>query len=264
MTIPSYSIAIQTYQYRFDSYFKVLLANVHRQRPNAEKVIFVNGQHNEPFNENYRKGMTQYVTNFPNTFLVMSPFMRGCSFMWNTSVNYTSNDYTLILSDDVLFTDGFFDDFEAMLEQNHNHGDESFQINTHWGHFCIYRKDMTDKNRVGYFDERLIGFGEEDGDWMWRFQNRYNRHMRKYITSKILFNTDNICEPGRNTRTHSGTKYSAYNKEFWNQKMEYDPIGTNDVCGYHDPKHTFKLREGMDTPEMYPGETWFRNNIDKL
>ena len=88
--------------------------------------------------------------------------------------------------------------------------------------------------------------------------------MRKYITSKILFNTDNICEPGRNTRTHSGTKYSAYNKEFWNQKMEYDPIGTNDVCGYHDPKHTFKLREGMDTPEMYPGETWFRNNIDKL
>ena len=264
MPIPSYSIAIQTYQYRFDSYFKVLLANVHRQRPNIEKVIFVNGQHNQPFDENYRKGMTQYVSNFPNTFLVMSPFMRGCSFMWNTSVNYTSNDYTLVLGDDILFTDGFFDDYEAMLEHNRTLGDESFRINSHWGHFCIYRKDMTDKDRVGYFDERLIGFGEEDGDWMWRFQRRFNRNMRNFSTSKLLWNSDNDCQPGKNTKTHSGTKYSAYNREFqFGQKMELDPNGTNNACGAY-ANSPQKLREGMDTPDMYPGETWFRDNINKL
>ena len=262
--IPSYSITIQTYQYLFDSYFKALLANAHRQRPNIEKVIFVNGQHNQQFDENYRKGMTQYVSNFPNTFLVMSPFMRGCSFMWNTSINYTSNDYTLVLSDDISFTDGFFDDFEKILEHNHNLGDESFRINTHWGHFCIYRKDVTDKNRVGYFDERLIGFGEEDGDWMWRFQRKFNRHMRNFGTPKLLSNTDNDCQPGKNTRTHSGTKYSAYNKEFqFGQKMDIDPNGTNNACGVYGNSPQ-KMREGMDTPDMYPGETWFRNNIDKL
>ena len=268
MTIPSYSIAIQTYQYRFDSYFKGLLANVHRQRPNVEKVIFVNGQNKEPFNENYRKEMLQYATNFPNTFLVMSPFMRGCSFMWNTSVNYTSNDYTLVLGDDILFTDGFFNDFEAILEHNHTMGDESFRINSHWGHFCIYRKDMTDKNRVGYFDERLIGFGEEDGDWMWRFQNRFNRHMRNFHTPKLLWSCDTSCQPGRNTKPlkidGKDTKYSAYNSAFqFGQKMELDPNGTNNACGAY-ANSPQKLREGMDTPDMYPGETWFRNNIDKL
>jgi hypothetical protein len=228
-----------------------------------EKVIFVNGQNKEAFDENYRKGMLQYITNFPNTFLVMSPFMRGCSFMWNTSVNYTSNDYTLILSDDVIFTDGFFDDFEAILEHNHSQGDESFRINSHWGHFCIYRNDLIDKNRVGYFDERLLGFGEEDGDWMWRFQKTFNRHMRNFVTPKLLYNSDNSCQPGKNTKTHSGSKYSAYNKDFmYMQKMEPDPNGKIDACGCMVPPQ--KLREGMDTPDMYPGETWFRNNIDKL
>lgn len=264
MTIPSYSITIQTYAYRFDSYFKSLLAKIHRQRPNIEKVIFVNGQNKEPFNEDYRRGMMQYASNFQNTFLVMSPFMRGCSFMWNTCVNYTSNEYVLVMGDDVLILDGFFDEFEAMLSHNRTLGDESFRINWHWGHFCVWRNDMIDPNRVGYFDERLIGFGEEDGDWMWRFQNKFNRHMRNYTTDKLPFNTDNSCSPGKNTKTHSGTKYSAFNRHFqFEQKMEPDIGGSNNACGVYG-NNPQKIRSGMETPNMYPGETWYRANIHNL
>jgi hypothetical protein len=263
MIKPTYSITIQTYVHRFDSYFKTLLANVHRQRPTVEKFVFVNGQHKERFSEDYRRGVMQYVSAFPNTFLATSPFMRGCSFMWNTSINYTSNDYILILSDDVTPLDGFFDDFEAMLEHNHKHGDESFRINSHWGHFCIWRKDVTDPNRVGYFDERLIGFGEEDGDWMWRFENKFKRHMRNYGTPRLPYNSDNACMPGKNTKTHGNSKYSLFNKEFmYGQKMEPDPSGTNQACGCMSVPH--KTRAGMDTPDMYPGETWYRNNIQNL
>ena len=261
---PSYSIGIQTYVYRFDSYFKPLLARVHRQRPNVEKVVFVNGQHKEPFSEQYRKDMMQYASNFQNTFLVMSPIFRGCSFMWNTSINYTSNHYTLILSDDVIVLDGFFDEFENMLKQNHELGDESFRINWHWSHFCIHRNDVIDKNRVGFFDERLLGLGEEDGDWMWRFQNKFGRHMRNYTTDKLPFNSDNSCLPGKNTKTHSGTKYSAFNRDFeFNKKLEFDVGGSNNACGVYTDSPQ-KLREGMETPNMYPGETFYRKNIDQL
>lgn len=70
MTVPSYSITIQTYVYRFDTYFKSLLANIHKQRPNIEKVVFVNGQHNEQFSEDYRRDMMQYASCFPNTFFL--------------------------------------------------------------------------------------------------------------------------------------------------------------------------------------------------
>jgi hypothetical protein len=263
MEKPTYSIAVQTYVYRFDSYFKVLLANLHRQRPSVEKVIFVNGQNNEPFSEDYRRGMLNYASNFPNTYLVMSPFMRGCSFMWNTSVNFTSHDYTLILSDDTIFKDGFFDDFEKMLVENRTQSDESFRINYHWGHFCVYRKDMTDPSRVGYFDERLIGFGEEDGDWMWRFENRFGRHMRNYLTPNLLYNCDEKCLPGKNTKTKPNSKYTAYNTHFmFGMKMEEDPTGTNKACGCM--ATPFKTRTGMETPHMYPGETWFRENRHEL
>lgn len=263
MSVPTYSITIQTYVYRFDSYFKSLLSEIHRQRPEIEKLVFVNGQHKEPFREDYRSGMMKYVSDFQKTYLVMSPFMRGCSFMWNTSINYTSGDYVLVLSDDVMVKDGFFEDFEAMLSHNHELGDESFRINSHWGHFCIWRNDVLDPNRVGFFDERLIGFGEEDGDWMWRFENKFKRHMRNYGTKNLPYNTDNTFLPGKNTRTHSGTKYSAFNREFmFTEKMEPDPQGSNTACGVYNPPH--KTREGMSTPVMYPGEVWYRNNIDKL
>jgi glycosyltransferase involved in cell wall biosynthesis len=264
MTLPSYSITIQTYVHRFEPYFKPLLARVHKQRPNIEKLVFVNGQHKEKFDDGYRREILQYASYFSNTFLLMSPIVRGCAFMWNNSINYTSSEYVLVLSDDVIILDGFFDEFEAMLAKNHELGDESFRINYHWGHFCIYRQDVLDKdNRVGYFDERLIGFGEEDGDWMWRYQDRYNRHMRNYLTDKLPYNTDEKCLPGKNTRTHSDTKYSAFNREFMGTKLEHDPTGTNDGCGIS-RGFALKLKPGMQTPNFYPGENWYRENIDKL
>lgn len=268
MKIPSYSITIQTYVYRFEPYFKPLLAEVHRQRPDVEKVVFVNGQHKEKFHEDYRKSMMQYASEFQNTFLLMSPIVRGCAFMWNNCINYSSGEYVLVISDDVIIYDGFFDEFEQMLAYNHQHGDESFRINYHWGHFCIYRKDVMDsENGVGYFEERLIGFGEEDGDWMWRYQNRHNRHMRNYTTNKLPFHTDNTCLPGKNTRPlklgDTDSKYSAFNREFMESKMEHDPTGTNDGCGIS-RGFALKLKPGMETPNYYPGEKWYRENIHRL
>lgn len=265
MKIPSYSVTIQTYVYRFEPYFKPLLARVHKQRPNVEKVVFVNGQHKEKFDETYRRDMLQYASYFSNTFLLMSPIVRGCAFMWNNCINYTSSDYVLVISDDVIINDGFFDEFEMMLAKNHELGDESFRINYHWGHFCIYRQDVLDmQNRVGYFDERLIGFGEEDGDWMWRYQERYNRHMRNYLTDKIPYNCDENCLPGKNTRTHSNSKYSAFNREFMESKMEHDPNGTNNGCGIH-RDYTPRVKDGMILiPDLYPAERWYRENIHKL
>jgi glycosyltransferase involved in cell wall biosynthesis len=269
MKIPSYSITIQTYVHRFEPYFKPLLARVHKQRPNIEKLVFVNGQHKEKFDETYRREMLQYASYFSNTFLLMSPIVRGCSFMWNNSINYTSGKYVLVLSDDVIILDGFFDEFEAMLAKNHELGDESFRINYHWGHFCIYRQDVLDKdNRVGYFDERLIGFGEEDGDWMWRYQDRYNRHMRNYLTDKLPYNTDEKCLPGKNTRPlklgDKDSKYSAFNREFMESKMENDPNGTNNGCGIH-RDYTPRLKAGMEiVQDLYPGERWYRENIHRL
>jgi hypothetical protein len=264
MTTPKYSITIQTYVHRFDTYFKKLLERVHNERPNIEKFIYVNGQHMEPFSEKYRRDILQYISQFPNTFVVMSPFMRGCSHMWNTSINNTSEDYIFMMSDDTIHHDGFFDHFEQMLEHNHKLGDESFRINSHWSHFCIWRKDVTDPTRVGYFDERLIGFGEEDGDWMLRFDQRFDRNMRNYSTDKLVFNADDKCLPGKNTKTWGGTKYTAFNRHFmYSVKWDHDPTRDgNPVMSLSWTGH--KLRPGMETPNMYPGETWFRENQDKM
>ena len=87
--------------------------------------------------------------------------------------------------------------------------------------------------------------------------------MRNYTTDKLPFNSDNACLPGKNTKTTESGKYSSFNRDFQlSKKLEPDlsPNGVDGGC-YSPPQ---KLKEGMETPDMYPGETFYRENIDKL
>ena len=47
----SYTIGFMTYEHRFHSHFMPLFTEIHRQRPDVEKVVFFNGQYKENFNQ---------------------------------------------------------------------------------------------------------------------------------------------------------------------------------------------------------------------
>ncbi len=279
MTIPSYSIAISTHVYRFEKYFKPLMNAISRMRPDVDKVIFVNGQHKKEFNQQYRKEIMHFCSLCPRTYVVMTPIVRGCSFMWNTAINFTNTDYVLNLGDDIMVNDGFFEDYENALVEKRNTGNISFRINT-WGfaHFSIYRKDIYD---VGYFDERLLGFGEEDGDWWWRFETTKKKVLPVVYLDKIVHLCDASPTNSEHMRVEKATgwnKYSMFNQEWlWNYKYEEmsDPStddpnrpshsGYTDMGPYtHHKKFPVRLRIGAETPNYYPAEKWYRDNIDKV
>lgn len=262
---PAYSIAIQTFVYRFDQYFKPLLAELDRQAPAVTKVVFVNGQHSEPFDQKYRADMLAYLAQFPNTYPIVSPIVRGCAFMWNTCFNFTDTPVILNLNDDVTIEPGFIAEYQQLLAQMPN---ESFTINN-FGSASIHRQDLFD---IGYFDERLLGFGEEDGDWIWRWIARRGRGIARFHTGALTNHSQPAPTDSKNMRKHSG-KYSLFNRE-WLFSAKYEEATRSDGSDGSDAGNgashagvfdaPMRLRPGSETPDFYPAEKWYRDNRHRL
>ena len=265
MNPPTYSIAITTFVHRLEKYYKPLMNTLSRMRPNIDKIVFVNGQHKKDFDQDYRREIMRFSSLCPRTYLVMSPIVRGCSFMWNTSFNFTNTDYILTLNDDLVIHDGFFEDFEAMLAHNAQTGHESFRINYSFSHFCVYMKDLFD---VGYFDERLLGFGEEDGDWLWRWEVGKGRPMRCYGTRGIVNCIDMAATNSENMVKHDegGGKYSAFNRKFVLDTLYEFPNPTDPTRPAHAGLYgrPAQMRVGAEPPRYYPAEKWYRDHINEV
>lgn len=256
---PSYSIAIQTFVYRFEQDFVGLLADLHRQAPEVTKIVFVNGQHREPFSQTYRRAVLNYISEFPNTYPIVSPIVRGCAFMWNTCCNFTDTTFILNLNDDVKIFPGFARDYACMMEQVPG---ESFLIHG-FSAISIHRSDLFE---IGYFDERLLGFGEEDGDWTWRWLEKRGRPIRRFHPGTLLHHSEPRETDSKNMRKFSG-KYSAFNREWiYSSKYELAPRVVRVDAAIHQGMFDApaQLREGGETPSYYPAERWYRENVHRL
>jgi hypothetical protein len=258
----SYSIAIQTFVHRFDKYFKPLMKTLSDMRPDVDKVVFVNAQHKTGLDPKYRKDILQFASECPRTYLIMTPMVRGLAYMWNMCFNHTNTPYVVNFNDDITVLDGFFDHYEKMLEYQASAGHESFRINGSFSHFSVYRDDLF---KVGYFDERLLGFGEEDGDWLWRWEVANGRTMRVFGTDRLVNHIDSASTNSENMVKYEG-KYSKFNSD-WIFSNKYQP----DVpLVSHKPYATslygrpIQMRDGASTPNFYPTEKFYRDNIHRV
>lgn len=156
----NYSIGITTYFRRFEDWFKPLLTEIKRQRPNVEVIVSVNGEFDKDFYEDYRKNMLVFLSQFENTFPIFYPRFRSMCKMWNTNIIMSTQDNTLLLEDDIQLEDGFFDQYENILK------DTIMLINGAYSAISVNKREMI---KVGWFDERFLGLGHEDGEFCSRY-----------------------------------------------------------------------------------------------
>lgn len=182
----NYSIGVLTYFRRFDDWLKPLIIEIKRQRPNIEIVISINGEVNEDFHEDYRKNVLLFLSEYTKTFPVFYPRFRSMSKMWNTNATLCTQENCLLLEDDIVLEDGFFDEYEKQLDGRLNSNMHSFIINGSYSAFSVNKREMI---KVGWFDERFLGLGHEDGE----FTNRYNRIM-KYNSNSFNSISINSCK----------------------------------------------------------------------
>lgn len=248
------SIGIATFEKRFEDYFVPLLTKIRSFEIDTEIVVAINGEHNQEFGEDYRKQMLEFLSTHQKTFPIFFPVFRSLSKLWNTILIHASGEIVLMLNDDTLITDGkFMSKISSILKKN---GGRSFLINRSWSHFVARKKEIAG---LGYFDERLLGIGEEDGDMTWRYIRKYGAPMVSHTIKGFKnYAEDTMAQQPENIKCHSGSKYSLFNQRFVHEKKyAASPQG---IKGMFDAPMEMK-NEG---PEQYPNERFYREHSDEL
>jgi hypothetical protein len=161
------SIGMTTCSHRLEKYLKPLIAEIKKQRPNIEIVLAINGEHKKDFDEQTRQEFLKFCQEFPNIFPIFYPKFRGLARLWNLNMQFSSNRYMFFLEDDVIMFDGFFDEYESILESTEG----NFMINKGFPFFSFDREVL---NKCNWFDERFIGHGFEDADIWAKYRRTIN------------------------------------------------------------------------------------------
>ena len=248
------TIGITTFEARFDQYFVPLLKRI-REYTDNEVVIAVNGENSREFNEVYRRNILKFIAEYEDVYPVFFPRFRGLSKLWNSIVIHSTHDQILMLNDDIMIdSPGFMKDVSDSLSRNKG---KSFLINRSWSHYLINRNEL---DTLGYFDERLLGIGEEDGDMSWRYIKQYGEKIQSYkIKAFKNFAEDTVRSyKPTNIRSHSGTKYSLFNRKFIHEQ-KYSPVAEG-IQGMFDTPVIMKDSGG----NQYPHERFYHLHRDEL
>lgn len=249
------SIGVTTFENRFDRYFVPLLNKLKEYAPENEIIVAINGEHQQEFNQTYRHHILEFVARHEKVYPIMFPRFRGLSKLWNSIIIQATNDHILLINDDIMINDPSF--MNSICKAIDSNAGRSFLINKSWSHFLANRAEI---DELGYFDERLLGIGEEDGDMVWRYLSHFGREISSF-KMKAFINyaeeTVNTFKP-TNIKCHSGSKYSLFNREFmFTRKYQSDPAGI---------KGMFDEPVSMKDPgkEQYPNERFYHLRKNEL
>lgn len=248
------TIGITTFEARFDQYFVPLLKRI-REYTDNEIVVAVNGENNRPFGEEYRRNLLKCLADYDKVYPIFFPRFRGLSKLWNSIAIHATHDHVLMLNDDIMIESANFMN-EVCNSISRNAG-KLLLINRSWSHFLINKDEL---DTLGYFDERLLGIGEEDGDMTWRYLKQYGEAIPSFKIKAFKNYSEETATSYKpvNVQTHSGTKYSLFNRKFIHEE-KYSPAAEG-IRGMFDTAVIMK-----DPGEkQYPNELFYRLRRDEL
>lgn len=245
----SFTIGITTFSKRFN-YLEKLVEQI-RSFVDYPIIIVINGEKDGTTDDKYLKDVLNlcqtYNQIYPTSFLET----RGLSKMWNTIVVQSYHDNIMILNDDIeILSNHIFNVADEVFRDTNFQG--ICKINSSFSHFLVDKKSIESLN---YFDERLLGFGEEDGDISYQMIKQ-NKNIGNVHVSNII----NIVSDVRHEYITSGIgKYSKFNRDFiYGEKYVID--FSCELKGMFDTP----MREQSTNKNQYPNEKFFRDHKSKL
>ena len=242
-----YTIGITTFSKRYELVVKL----VKQIRSFTDETITINGEKDGEFDDQYRRNMLELCSSFPSVFPTFFIETRGLSKMWNTVLIMSNTEHVLMLNDDIEINGP-----EIFNVVTNNINSESFtglsKINSSFSHFIVSKLIM---DKIGYFDERLLGFGEEDGDITYRLL-KHNININNIYSPNVV----NIVSNIRHEHVKSGIgKYSHFNRDFiYNRK--YRSNMDSNIRGMFDTP----MDQLLPDINQYPTEKFFKDNKANL
>jgi len=243
------TIGITTFSKRLD-YVSNLIPQI-RFFSDAPIMVIINGEKDGKLNDDYIKNMLSLCSKYNQIYPVFLQETRGLSKLWNTVIVNSFYDNVLLLNDDIeIQSQDIFEFCDFITNSNTFSG--MCKINGSFSHFIVNKQLMED---VGFFDERLMGFGEEDGDISYRLL-KVGKDIGNYTVNGVI----NIVSNIRHEHVKSGIgKYSKFNRDFiYNEK--YKPNLSGNIRGMFDTP----MDEVLTNETQYPYERFFRENKKNL
>ena len=248
----NFDIGITTFSLRLDM-VSDMVKKIREFGVDNNILICVNGEKDGNFDEEYRKNILNLCLEYKNVFPIFFVEIRGLSKMWNSLLIHSVKDDILLLSDDVvLYNSNMFDVVSEHIESNDYFGIS--KINGTFAHVVVNKKFIDD---LGYFDERLLGFGEEDGDITYRTISKTG----KDVYQLYVGGSNHLVSEIRHEFVKRGVgKYSFFNRNFmFNEKYK---------CGNSTSKISGMFGVDCDpileNKNLYPYESFFMENKNNL
>jgi len=212
-----YSICITTFSKREEMCCS-LIQYISEHAPNIDIIVAINGDNELKMDEGYRSRFLSFCSKIPRCYPIVCPEFKSLAKIWNTLVIFSNTNYNLICNDDIeIVNPTCFKNIKDVINQTSH---ELFTINGGWSHYMITKQLL---HELGYFDERLIAFGEEDGDMVYRFIKKYKKKVPVYKVEGFR----NVCAYDKSDTkidVHVDNK-PRFNREFINLKYKYDDNG---------------------------------------
>lgn len=243
-----YTIAITTFSKRYNL-LKSTLEKVREFNTESDIIICINGEKDADFNQEYRKKVLNLCSLHNNVFPIFFCETRGLSKMWNTCIIHSPTEDLLILSDDIrIHSKAIFNFTSSLINSNNYKG--ICKINNTFSFFIVNKNLM---NQVGYFDERLLGFGQEDKDITYRLLC-----MDIPVQDSKVDDLDDIDSDIRhNEIINNQSKYSKFNESFiLNKKYKKVAKGIKGIL-------PFPCKKVLEDQNSYPHESFFMENKSK-
>lgn len=233
------TIGIVTFSKREESFTR-LICDI-RKATDRPVIVCINGNLDGSIDHGYLSRMMALCGSHNDVFPMVFPRFQGLSKLWNTICINATTEYTYLLNDDVVF--GCPDVVDRIERHIDATGSGLFYAPWGWSHFVISRKVLRE---VGYFDERLIGVGEEDGDFLWRFERLYG-FQPTGIEAPGLHNAYDYRNAHDGIDTYYGNK-TRFNTQFiYGAKYRPDEKGQRSMFNY-------PVSEEVWNAEQYPYE----------
>ena len=197
-------IVITTFEQRFEIYAIPLITDL-REKLSCPIYLVINGNYEGPAHVNSLTNLLRQISQFENVFPIVFGKMQGCSSLWNTGLAHSNCSLNFVFNDDISI------DKTTMAEQMQiaveSMADKDLlTINNSWSHYLISDKCL---ELIGPFDERFLGFGEEDGDYIRRVVEKTGVGPANLLLPSFVNIIDQSRDP--NIAVSRG-KYSLFNK----------------------------------------------------
>lgn len=246
------SICIVTFKERAHL-VKKLIDQVRSSVPsNVDILLAVNGNNDELMPEAYRQEMLDLSKQYVNIYPIFCTEYKGLGKLWNTLTIFSRTEYNFIICDDVVYDNpNVLNTIEEYIQRT---ASTFFTINHQFSHFVVTKTQL---HQLGYFDERFIGHGEEDGDMVHRYIEAYGYRMPD-IQITGIYNLGSYELKNEKIENHIDNK-PRFNREFALLKYKQDPAGIYGMS----PTPVIKVIEDY---QQYPHEMFIlanKHNIAK-